>query len=327
MKGQFIISLDFEKFWGVFDSKSLDTYAENLNAVNSVVEKLLTLADSYNVKLTFATVGFLFHESKEALESDIPKLQPKYKDARHSPYSLISEIPNDANSSSVYFALDTIKKIKANGNHEISTHTYCHYYCLEDGQSADHFAEDLDMAIEMGNKLDIPIRSIVFPRNQVNQAHLEICKDKGILAYRGNEKHTIYQPKPYKKSKKPLHRIMRIADAYFNITGRNVYNLSELTSGTIVNLASSYFLRPYTSKLSFLESFKRRRIKNGMTKAAKTNRLFHLWFHPHNFGKDIEKNLDNFETILKTYQELKDIYGFESSTMTSLAEELINIDK
>ena len=54
MKGQFIISLDFEKFWGVFDSKSLDTYAENLNAVDSVVEKLLTLADSYNVKLTFA---------------------------------------------------------------------------------------------------------------------------------------------------------------------------------------------------------------------------------------------------------------------------------
>ena len=59
-----------------------------------------------------------------------------------------------------------------------------------------------------------------------------------------------------------------------------------------------------------------------MTKAAKNGYLFHLWFHPHNFGKNTENNFKNLENIFKTYQKLKKKYGFESSTMSELAEKL-----
>ena len=64
MNGQFVLSLDFEKYWGVFDSKPLVEYQENLNNVNNVIDKLLELSDYYGVKLTFATVGFLLNENK-----------------------------------------------------------------------------------------------------------------------------------------------------------------------------------------------------------------------------------------------------------------------
>ncbi|WP_353777536.1 polysaccharide deacetylase family protein [Winogradskyella sp. 3972H.M.0a.05] len=322
MNGQFVISLDFEKFWGIFDSKSLESYEQNLNAVDAIVDRLITLSDKYNVKLTFATVGFLFHDSKKALLEHIPNIKPEYKNPKHSPYSLIDEVPDTAGSNSVYFALDSIKNIRDNGNHEIGTHTYCHYYCLEEDQTLSQFEADIKMAVKAGNDLGIPIKSIVFPRNQINVSYLDICKTHGIIAYRGYENHTIYEPRPYKESKKTLHRIMRIIDAYFNITGNHIYELSQLADDNIVNIPSSYFLRPYSAKFGFREPFKLRRVKNGMAQAAKERKLYHLWFHPHNFGNNIDENFKNFESILKTYKMLQSKYNFESSTMSSLAEKI-----
>ena len=38
-----------------------------------------------------------------------------------------------------------------------------------------------------------------------------------------------------------------------------------------------------------------------MTFAAKTGSNYHLWWHPHNFGKDLEANLKFLEKILQHY--------------------------
>ena len=52
-----------------------------------------------------------------------------------------------------------------------------------------------------------------------------------------------------------------------------------------------------------------------MTFAAKNNRSYHLWWHPHNFGYFSEENMSYLEDILKHYSELKDKYGYESNSM------------
>ena len=61
-----------------------------------------------------------------------------------------------------------------------------------------------------------------------------------------------------------------------------------------------------------------------MKHAAKNNEMFHLWWHPHNFGVDIDKNFNNLEKIFKEYQKLKLKYEFESITMTDLTKKIIN---
>jgi hypothetical protein len=61
-----------------------------------------------------------------------------------------------------------------------------------------------------------------------------------------------------------------------------------------------------------------------MTKAAQSNKLYHLWFHPHNFGSNMEENFKNFENILEIYSKLQSRYNFESKTMTQLAISLLN---
>lgn len=323
MNGQFVISLDFEKFWGVFDSKPNGDYFDNLNNVNVIVDRLLSLSDKYGVKLTFATVGFLFNKDKNSFNKNIPEIIPSYKNKIHDPYPLIDNIGENEDQDKIHYAFDTLLKIKQNGNHEIATHTYCHFYCLEEGQTLEQFEADLKMAKKVAKDIDIDIKSIVFPRNQVRADYLNICEKYGIVAYRGIENHAIYQPKPKIDSKNPLHRALRLSDAYINITGTHTYNINNLKTNGIIDLPSSSFLRPYNKKLGILEPLKVLRVKKGMSQAAKKGELFHMWFHPHNFGRNIEENFKNLKSIYEMYSKLNSQYNFESTTMSQLANSLL----
>ena len=64
-----------------------------------------------------------------------------------------------------------------------------------------------------------------------------------------------------------------------------------------------------------LENLKLRRIRNSMTYAAKNNLLYHLWWHPHNFGQNTDKNMDTLKRVLEHYKKLELKYGFRSLTM------------
>ena len=92
--GKMVISLDFELYWGVTDSKSIDRtgffiesgYKSNILGVQSVIPKLLYLFDQYQIKATFAIVGFLFCHNKKELLEHLPKTLPQYKNKKLSPY-------------------------------------------------------------------------------------------------------------------------------------------------------------------------------------------------------------------------------------------------
>ena len=324
--GHFVISLDFELHWGLFDLMTVDQYEENLKNVGKVIDGLLELSSQYDVKLTFATVGFLFARNKDEIMKFAPQQKPTYTKKILNPYPLLKTVGNNENEDPYHFGYTVLDKIKQNGVHEIGTHTYCHYYCNEAGQTTEQFRDDITAAINIGDHFGTPIKSIVFPRNMVNKDALNVCAEQGITSYRGTENAYIYRIDPKKTYYDWLAvRGSRMLDSYINITGNNIYDLSKLKDDqTIVNLPSSRFLRPYNSKLSMFESLKIRRITKGMTKAAKQNKLYHLWWHPHNFGTHYEKNFENLEKIFKTYKELNRTYGFTSSTMTSLANTLLS---
>ena len=61
-----------------------------------------------------------------------------------------------------------------------------------------------------------------------------------------------------------------------------------------------------------------------MLRAAMEGSLFHLWWHPHNFGKNIEENIGQLESILIYYTELKNQFGMKSKTMYEIANEYLN---
>ncbi len=322
-KGYFVVSLDYELMWGVRDSQTKESYGQNILGVKPAINEMLNSFKCYHINATFAIVGLLFHETKEEMVNNIPNLVPSYKNKKLSPYPTIqTEIGNNEQDDPYYFGSSSIDEIRQYSNHEIATHTYCHYYCMEEGQNKEQFEQDFKKAIEVGLEKKISIKSIVFPRNQTNIEYLEICKKYGIDCYRGNEKGFIYRSRRYDQETK-LIRILRLIDSYFNLTGYHCYDTNEIKKAYPFNIPSSRFLRPYSSKLFFLEKLKLMRIKKAMTYAAKNNLVYHLWWHPHNFGVNLEQNIAMLNDILCHYKNLNDKYNFESITMSDLSNELI----
>jgi peptidoglycan/xylan/chitin deacetylase (PgdA/CDA1 family) len=330
INGHFVISLDYELRWGIFDACPIENYRQNLKGVSNVIPRLVEMADKYDIKLTFATVGFMFAKDKEELIRFSPENKPTYRREKFSPYPLIDTIGISEADDPLHYAYSDIKHIKDNGNHEISTHTYCHYYCHEIGQTVEQFEDDIKSAVAIAKHSGIEIKSIVFPRNMVESnlegdiPYLEVCKKYGIESFRGNQPYIIYDiytTLPYHDKK--IYRVLRLLDSYFKITSHNTYNVIELNKGMeMINIPASAFLRPYYSKFNIFESLKILRIKKAMRNAAKKGELFHLWWHPHNFGTYTDKNFENLEVIFKEYRRLNKAYSFKSETMTSLAQKI-----
>jgi peptidoglycan/xylan/chitin deacetylase (PgdA/CDA1 family) len=312
--GTFIISLDFELNWGVHDVFTLAQYEKNLLGTREAIDKMLELFNDLGIHATWATVGMLFFKDKKELMNNLPSNLPSYTNMEFSPYGKIGDIGENEQQDPFHYGQSLLKKIIRYEGQEISTHTFSHFYCLEDGQTAEQFEADLIASLKVSSAFGRPARSIVFPRNQLNKAYLPICKKHGIESFRGNEKSWIYKESKFHKEI-PLKRVLRLVDCYVNITGHNTYRLKRAGKEPIVNLASSRFLRPYDPKLKSLENLRLRRIKKSLIHAAQNGEVYHLWWHPHNFGKDIAENMQFLTDILELVVSLNKQYGFESLTM------------
>ena len=321
--GIFVISLDFELYWGIRDKRPLDTVEDYLRNTHKVFPEMLRLFREHGVKATFATVGLLAAGSREEMMRYIPKEKPAYKDPNLSPYTdNLVAVKGGPEEDLYHYAGKLLDLLKQYPEHEVSTHTFSHFYCLEEGVTEESFREDLIAARNMARDKGMTIDSLVFPRNQYNAAFMKVCEEVGIKTYRGNEKVWFCNPKPSGLMKWPT-KVVRALDCYINLSGNHCYDLKDLADGNPVNIPSSRFLRPYVphgGKLA--ENLKLRRIKNAMTEAAKTGKLYHLWWHPHNFATNSEQNLHTLKEILKHYASLNRRFDFMSMTMKELGEDI-----
>jgi hypothetical protein len=62
-----------------------------------------------------------------------------------------------------------------------------------------------------------------------------------------------------------------------------------------------------------------RRITAGMRHAAATGLIFHLWWHPHNFGSHVDDNMALLRQILEHYRALAQEHGMVSRSMAEVA--------
>lgn len=323
-KGKFVISLDFELLWGMRDHKTIDDYGENILGVWEVIPRMLELFDKYDVAATFATVGFLFASKKEELLQFAPEVKPEYKNANLSPYNgHFDHVKDSENDDKYHFASELIDMIRKYPSHEMATHTFSHYYCNSEGQTIDDFRRDIQAAIAIANRDGIKLQSLVFPRNMFNEEYIRVCDENGISSYRGNEEVWFHKSESKTSKIKGISmRGFRLLNSYLNISGHHCYSDEEMSRERPYNIPSSRFLRPYSPSLKLFEGLRKKRILNSMTHAAKRNLMYHLWWHPHNFGKDQDKNFELLEAILAHYKKLNAKYGFSSVTMGALAEQM-----
>lgn len=310
-QGKFIVSLDFELFWGFsgFERPFLQGYKNNVENALKALDEILRICGKYDVKVTVAYVGAMNLSSrKEFLEN---YSSPSYANETLSSHSLLSKY-DDIIEEQLLFCQDKIEELKKNPLVELASHTFSHYYCLEEGQTSKEFSRDLDY----GYKLNGIMNSIIFPRNQVSEAYLHNCEHYGFTHYRGFIPDWLWKPEA-SSSRYSIKGLLRLVDSYLPITGYRTYKHPVHGLG-IVNVPSSMFYRSYNKRLSFLEPLKVHRVTSAMKVAAKRRECFHLWWHPHNFGINMDENLKQLEQICKNYESLSQRYNYTSVFMKEL---------
>ncbi len=318
MAGIFCVSLDTEYFWGVHDTATLEEYGKNVeNGRKIVIPETLSLFDKYGIHATWAMVGAAMAKTAEEMEEYMPDLknQPSYCNPIRNPYHLVNESKESDFLRFILYAKSDIERIKEVKGQEIGTHTFSHYYCEEAGQTLEQFKADIQAALKIAKSNGLSIRSIVFPKLEYKRENVNIVRDAGIRVYRGMEDNWIYRI----EQSNILKRGFRLLDVYFPISGHNCH--SPIMEDGILNLTGSRIFKPYNPKLSFLEPLKIRRIKNQMEYAAKHALVFHLWWHPHNFGSNTDLNLQNLEEVLKYYKQCSLKYGMKSMNMSEIFDQ------
>ena len=318
MPGQFIISLDFELLWGVRDHADRASYGANIMGAREAIPRILELFDAHGIAATWATVGFTMCGSRDELMESLPPrdLWPSYDVGRLSSYAYLDDVGRDERQDPYFFGASLVERIQQTQHQEIGTHTLSHYYCLEPGQKLTQFEADLEAAIILAKRRKINFQSIFFPRNQYATAHVDICKRLGIEAFRGTPTQKIYHSTPG-KDQTMRRRAARLVDAHTGMFGDTSFPMDRRDRA---NVPASHFLRPCSGKLGIAHPLHRKMIERSMTMAANNGRAYHLWWHPHNFGRDIDANINALKQILSHFDALRAAFGMRSSHMVGSAE-------
>jgi hypothetical protein len=318
--GALVVTLDFELLWGVRDRYPADggAYRRNLLGVRQAVPRMLALFRDYDIAVTWATVGALFARSSAELERFRPRELPAYQNARLS----VAQEPvgKDEASDPLRFAPSLIREIQAVPRQEIGTHTFFHCYTLEPGQTRAAFAADLASAVAIAEHHGVRLRSIVFPRNQVNQSYLDLLPGFGLTSYRGNPRRWMYSGSPGGRPMALARRAGRLVDTYAGGI-RQVGSWADVVQADgLCEVPASRFLRPYSPRLRRLDRFRAHRIRQELRTAAVGHGLYHLWWHPHNFGVHLQENIDFLRGVLDDFAACRERYGMRSLSMSEVAE-------
>jgi peptidoglycan/xylan/chitin deacetylase (PgdA/CDA1 family) len=316
-----VISLDFELHWGVRDWTPVNgRYRSNLLGARSAVPRLLEIFAEFEVAASWATVGLLFAATRAEAEHFAPVRKPRYLDRALWPYA--EPVGDSEAEDPLHYARSLIELIKVTPRQEIASHTFSHYYCLEPGQQADDFRADLESARAIAEHCGIRLRTVVFPRNQMNPAYAPVLREAGFAAYRGNQAGAAYRAVPGDALDGRM-RVRRLLDAYIHRDGASAFGWGDLLDADgLVNVRASQFLRPFTPLLRSIDSRRLGRVCSGLDEAARSGGIFHLWWHPHNFGAHLGENLGSLRHILEHFSSLRRTEGFMSLNMADVAEQV-----
>ena len=320
--GALVVSLDFELHWGVRDLYPPGgPYTAHLLGARAAIPAMLDLFAAYGVRATWATVGMLLAEGAGDRARFDPVVRPAYADAVLDPYA--EPVGANETDDPLHFAPSLADAIAAAPGQELATHTYSHLYALEAGVDPAAFAADLDAACAVARARGAETRSLVFPRNQVRADVLPALHAAGLVAYRGTPPEWLYRPQAF-GSEPFAKRAARLLDAHAPFGGTRLTAAwdSLAVADGLVDVRATAFLRPL-SGVAALDALHTRRLLGGLDDAAVQRRVFHLWWHPHNFGVDTALHLERLERLLERFGEHQNRYGMESLTMAEVADRFL----
>ncbi len=314
MPGHFVISLDFELMWGVRDHRSVADYGDAVLGGRAAIPRMLDLFARHGVRATWATVGMLMARSRDEIMDHAPALRPAYRSAGESPYAFVAGgLGRGENDDPWHFGRSLVDRIAETPGQEIGTHSFSHFHYLEPGFGPEAFAADLDAARGIAAAAGLAPRSVVFARNQLDETAINIAVARGFPAFRGNPDSPLYRARAGAGNSAAI-RLGRLLDSVAPLSQAPVRGWARALHGG-VDVPASRFLRPWNAGAPLLSRLHLRRILREMDHAARAGSVYHLWWHPHNMGRQTEANLARLEAILRHFRALADSHGMQSRAM------------
>jgi peptidoglycan/xylan/chitin deacetylase (PgdA/CDA1 family) len=315
-----VISLDMELHWGMADKVAgpEHSYWNNLLGARQAVPRLLKMFSERGIHATWAAVGLLFARGREDLEAFLPAIRPR------GVWATLDRIRQMAGASEeddpLHFAPSLIAEIQATPGQEIASHTFCHTLGYESEVDGPAFLEDLQAAQAIARRDGLTLKTLVFPRNQILQEYLSLLPAAGFEVYRGNPSSGAHG-EVMRGLRRMYHRTCRLADSYLPVYPDHVVTWREMGSIWPVNVCAGRFWRPIGPGGSCGAWAQQHRTIRSLQVAAQKNGVFHLWFHPHNFGVQLQRNMDSLGIVLDEFEQLRKQHGMRSMNMQEAAAE------
>jgi hypothetical protein len=271
-RGALTISIDLEILWGIWDKPISRRALRGAEFEREICARLLGLFRRYDAAVTWAIVGRLLDDSRGF-------------DGLIGPRRF-------------WYAPDVIELIQADRiKHEIGSHTFSH---VDFGSTPrEHLAEDLERARQVHRARGLAFDSFVFPRNHVG--HLDLLKSAGLRVFRSTDEGLLRWAENHVPRARALLNIAEKALALPSPVVRPLHHENGL-----VELGSSMLLLGRSGPRRVVSpAAVRKKLVEGVRRAATEGAIFHLWFHPSNFYDEPETQFELLESCLSEAASLR----------------------
>jgi peptidoglycan/xylan/chitin deacetylase (PgdA/CDA1 family) len=299
-RGVFTLSLDFELLWGTVDLFGPERFRRACEAEREiVVDRLLGLLEEFEIPATWCILGhLLLAECRRSGGRAHPEIvRPHHAWVRgdwlqHDPCTDEARAP-------LFYGRSLVEKIRScRVPQEIGSHSFSHAIFSDPGCSREAAASELRASVEAAKELGLALRSFAFPRNGVG--HLDLLPQFGFTCYRGPA------PRWYERREPPnaRHRLGRLWSVLAASPPPVV--VPEPAGKGLVNVPASMIYFPMHGLRRCIPVSRRvQRARRGLDAAARTGRVFHLWFHPTNLADEPEAMFRGLRDIFSAARELR----------------------
>ena len=276
-------SYDYELLWGVW-RRATDKYIEtNVAQGNSALAAILTAHQNAKIPASIAVIGALFDDTKmvhlidQMHEGDpwLPRLLEI--DAKYGHRT-------DLLKTSAWLK----RVLSTHPQAVLGSHSHAHCFALDCGDGSlvqDFERQDRLFQDYFARRPEF----LIMPKNQVTQKVWDLMPRFGFVSVRVNPLGWLYD---YKRSGR-LIRLLRFADSFLPISEFLCTKRAPAST-----LEGRFFFRP-ANKFRWLDTLHLFRLKVGFVHAQRTKRDFHIWAHPHNFGGDVERSVNNLKRLMR----------------------------
>ncbi|MBF0158431.1 MAG: hypothetical protein HQL58_02810 [Magnetococcales bacterium] len=306
--GRFTISIDVELAWGRCDHPQQPHDQVALSRERMIVARLTQLMATYRIRATWAIVGHLLLPQPATRRADglaHPDMERPL--LHHESRDWFDHLPVDYHP--FWYGRDLVAMIQQTvPEQEIGSHSFCHLPYHEQQTRTAAIDADLARMRYWHEQAGLPHVSFIFPRNVVG--FRSRLYHAGVRVYRGHTKRW--------SDRLPWRPMRRLAHwlTFLVAWPPPLVDVCHESDSGLMNVPDSLLLFSRQGIRRLVPSDNLWRMaRSGLDRAARSGRIFHLWFHPSNFAVDSDRQLAVLERILRHACALRDEGRLDIVTM------------